>query len=60
MISTGVRIRYRNLLLNPGGDKMPQREYELVRALERIADALEKANKLKEEEMKEREFDKLR
>ena len=39
---------------------MPQREYELVRALERIADALEKANKLKEEEMKKREFDKLR
>ena len=39
---------------------MPQREYELVRVLERIADALEKANKLKEQEMKEREFDKLR
>lgn len=39
---------------------MPQREYELIRALERIADALEKANKLKEEEMKKREFDELR
>ena len=39
---------------------MPQRDYELVKALERIADALEKANKLKEEEIKEREFDKLR
>ena len=39
---------------------MSQRDYELVKALERIADALEKANKLKEEEMKEREFDKLR
>ena len=39
---------------------MSQRDYELVKALERIADALEKANKLKEKEMKEREFDKLR
>ena len=39
---------------------MPQRDYELVKALERIADVLEKANKLKEEEIKEREFDKLR
>ena len=39
---------------------MPQREYELVRALERIADALEKANELKEKEMKQKEFDSLR
>ena len=60
MISIEERIHYRNRLLSLGGNKMPQRDYELVKALERIADALEKANKLKEEEMKEREFDKLR
>lgn len=34
--------------------------YDIIKALERIANALEKANKLKEQEMKEREFDKLR
>ena len=39
---------------------MPQRDYELVKALERIADALEKANELKEKEMEQKEFDSLR